>query len=448
MKITNKFVIGLIGLLLLLAYGHALHFPFQFDDYNVIVDEPKVHSLSAWWQSMPGIRPLLKLSYALNWQLEPAPHIFRAFNLGFHFVTSILVWRICVELLPILRKSVINNREIALLTAILFALHPAHSEVVTYISSRSTGLMTMFCVASIFYWIKFNQTNLKNRIYLNASLLFGLFAVLTKEPAVILPLIAGLIAWFCFPQYWSTVALRSKLHYILALMLVVAYLLLMPQYQRVMSHAMEYSNLKNQFILQPIAHIHYLTQTLFGLNLNVDYVVETPEIFFSFLYLAVLFLLIFSAFKFKNQYRLFSFSVLWWFIWLLPSNSILPRPDLINDRQIYMASIAPVVLISAGVVSFSVQLRKFKLAWMTPATLILLIFSATWLRNWDYESEVMLWQSSLRRQANNSRAWNNLGYAYLQANKKIEAKNAFENALKLDENNYKALANLKSMNTQ
>jgi hypothetical protein len=334
------------------------------------------------------------------------------------------------------------------LAAILFALHPAHSEVVTYISSRSTGLMAMFCVASIFYWIKFNHANFKNRVYLAASLIFWLFAVLTKEPAIILPLIAGLIAWFCFPQNWSIVALKSKLSYALALAPVAAYLFFMLQYQRLMLHALNYTTLKNQCMLQPIAHIHYLTQTLFGLNLNVDYVVETPEIFYSILCLTALLSLIFSAFKLKNQYKLFSFCVLWWFIWLLPSNSILPRPDLINDRQIYIASIAPIVLISAGVVSFSAQLRKFKLAWMTPAAIILLVFSATWLRNWDYESEVTLWQSSLRKQANNSRAWNNLGYAYLQENKNIEAKNAFENALKLDENYYKALANLKSMNTQ
>ncbi len=30
---------------------------FQFDDWNVIVHEPRVHSLAAWWASMPGIRP-------------------------------------------------------------------------------------------------------------------------------------------------------------------------------------------------------------------------------------------------------------------------------------------------------------------------------------------------------------------------------------------------------
>ncbi len=430
----------LLAAFLLLAYGHALNFPFQFDDYNVIVDEPKVHSLSAWWQAMPGMRPLLKLSYALNWQLESAPRFFRAFNLFCHFITSILVWRLCLVLLPILRKGAPNTNRIALLTACLFALHPAHTEVVSYISSRSTGLMSMFCVASLICWVKFNSTNFKNMLYLIASILFWLAAVLVKEPAIILPAIAGLITWFFFPH--RTQFYKIKYLFLIAVP-IAAYLIFTPQYQRLILQVFDIDALKNQLILQPIAHIHYLTQTLFGLNLNVDYVMNAPTIFYSAACLAVLLALVFLAFKLKKIYSLFSFCVFWWFICLMPSNSIIPRPDLINDRQIYLASVAPILFASVYVINLSEKLKKLKL--MPPAALILLVIGVSWMRNWDYESEVTLWQSSLRQQANNSRAWNNLGYAYLQANKKQEAKNAFENALKLDENNYKALFNLKEL---
>jgi len=48
------------------AYANAFDAGFQFDDWNVIVHESRVHTLAAWWASMPAIRPLLKLSYALN----------------------------------------------------------------------------------------------------------------------------------------------------------------------------------------------------------------------------------------------------------------------------------------------------------------------------------------------------------------------------------------------
>ncbi len=438
----SVFVSILLSALLLLAYGHTFNFSFQFDDYNVIVDEPKVHSLSAWWQSMPSMRPLLKLSYALNWQFEQAPRFFRAFNLFCHFVTSVLVWRLCATLLPMLQTNAVNANRIALLTAILFALHPAHTEVVSYISSRSTGLMTMFCVASLICWVKLNSSGLKNVFYLIASILFWLLAVLVKEPAIILPAIAGLITWFCYPQHMALKKVKPKYAAFL-IMPIITYLIFTPQYQQLLLQVFDSGTLKNQLMLQPLAHMHYLTQTLFGLNLNVDYVINVPTIFYSATCLAVLLVLIFLAFKLKKSYSLFSFCVFWWFVCLIPSNSVIPRPDLINDRQIYLASFAPILLASACVICFSERLKKLKL--MPPAGLILFVLGAVWLRNWDYESEVTLWQSSLRQEANNSRAWNNLGYAYLQTNKKQEAKNAFENALKLDENNHKALFNLKEL---
>ena len=47
-------------------YFNALGASFQFDDWNVIVKDSRVQSLAAWWHSMPGIRPLLKLTYAVN----------------------------------------------------------------------------------------------------------------------------------------------------------------------------------------------------------------------------------------------------------------------------------------------------------------------------------------------------------------------------------------------
>jgi Flp pilus assembly protein TadD len=70
---------------------------------------------------------------------------------------------------------------------------------------------------------------------------------------------------------------------------------------------------------------------------------------------------------------------------------------------------------------------------------------ATWLRNWDYENEITLWQASVRQAPNNARAWNNLGYAYKLDKQNEKAINAFENALKLDDSNYKAYYNLQQL---
>ena len=36
-----------------------------------------------------------------------------------------------------------------------------------------------------------------------------------------------------------------------------------------------------------------------------------------------------------------AFSVLWFFLWLAPTNSFIPRLDVANDRQLYVALIGP-----------------------------------------------------------------------------------------------------------
>ena len=56
-----------------LAWTTAVSTVFQYDDFRVVVDNPDVHTWRAWVASMPGIRPLTKASFTLNWTLSRAP---------------------------------------------------------------------------------------------------------------------------------------------------------------------------------------------------------------------------------------------------------------------------------------------------------------------------------------------------------------------------------------
>lgn len=48
---------------LALAYWNSFGGVFQFDDFNVIVGNPAIHSWQAWLADAPsGIRPLLKFT--------------------------------------------------------------------------------------------------------------------------------------------------------------------------------------------------------------------------------------------------------------------------------------------------------------------------------------------------------------------------------------------------
>ncbi len=168
------------------AYVNSLGGPFQFDDYSVIVNNSSVHSFSAWLAD-GGIRPVLKLSYMLNWISGLGTVGFHLVNLGIHAANTFLVYRLCCLLASGWEsaecRGVSNFRAVA---ALAFALHPVQTEAVTYVSGRSTSLMAMFYLASLVTYQKGRKTGSAVYVHLVSPMLFAL-ALMTKEIAVTLP---------------------------------------------------------------------------------------------------------------------------------------------------------------------------------------------------------------------------------------------------------------------
>jgi hypothetical protein len=173
---------AVLAVAVLLAYFNALTGAFQFDDYNVIVQNPAVHSVAAWLDSMPGIRPLLKFSYALNWTLHSGPFGFHLFNVVVHAINAVLVYQ--------LLRALIEQRTEAhwgpFAGALLFALHPVQTEAVTYISGRSVCLMALFYLCSVLTWLRAERRAHPAAWRALSAGLFGA-ALLVKETAVTLP---------------------------------------------------------------------------------------------------------------------------------------------------------------------------------------------------------------------------------------------------------------------
>ena len=166
---------ALPALAVLLVWWPSLYASFQFDDWNVIVNEPRVHSLSAWWQSMPGIRPLLKLSYALNFSIDASPAGFRIVNILIHALNATLVW-LAARVTRGLRAGLADRDCISggVFAALLFALHPVQTEAVTYISGRSSSLAACFCLSSLYCWVRSEDSDdVPSRGSLLAALVSG-----------------------------------------------------------------------------------------------------------------------------------------------------------------------------------------------------------------------------------------------------------------------------------
>jgi hypothetical protein len=150
-----------------------------------------------------------------------------------------------------------------------------------------------------------------------------------------------------------------------------------------------------------------------------------------------------AALKFARRAPVGSFAVLWFLLWLAPTNSLLPRLDPANDRQLYLALIGPawwlaVRLTSAGKV----------VAASGVAVIVVLLSVATFERNRIYDTEVSFWEDTAARNPSSARAANNLGMAYAIACRADEAAGEFKRSIRLDAADYRPQINLALLRRQ
>ncbi len=454
----------LLPALVALAYLPSLGFPFQFDDYHVIVDNPAVHSLDAWWRSMPGIRPLLKLSYALNWTLAPSPLAFRLVNVALHAANALMVFGLLSEITR--RRSL--PPMIPLLAAALFAVHPVQTEAVTYVSGRSVSMMAFFYLLALLAWLQSEHGGRPALKWLSA--LAFLCAFMTRETALILPAalwLAGCLRAHARPRRPAETSLAATLRdrlrrgqgapamalVALVALSALACLLAWPAYRHFFSVAFAQRSPLDNLLLQVDA-IYLLTgHLLLPPLMNADPALPTV-VHLDGLLAAKAALLVLNLVLAVLAWRRRSFAgfcVLWIFLHLAPTNSVVPRLDVVNDRQLYLAAIGAYALLALATARAAERLARIAGArrpaarWLLPFVLVALAGGQALLRNEVYRDEIRFWRDVTTKSPGNARAFNNLGYAYQLAGRYDEARAAYRHALALSPAQMQARWNLESL---
>jgi len=410
----------------LAAYANAFYGSFQFDDFNVIVREAAVHSVAAWWDSMPGIRPLLKLSYALSWSAGGGTLAFHAVNITLHAANVLLVWAILRQLWD--RMGVAQARMAAFAGALLFALHPAHTEAITYISGRSVSLMAFFYLASVLAYLRGAARWLSPALFLAA--------LAAKEVAVTLP--AALLLCEALDlrrPFELRAALRRQALHWLVLAIGIALMAGLPRYRELLETSLALRGLREQLALQAAAITRHAGVLVLAVPPNIDPAVPFVPALIGWAILAA----IAVGLALLRRQPWHAFALLWFFLHLAPTNSLLARADAVNDRQLYLASIGPLALAGLALA----LLPRWRAVAMVAVAAVL--GAATIARNQDYRSEVALWSDTTRKSPGSARAWNNLGYAYQLEGRREEARAAYGRALALDPEDIKARVNLRGL---
>ena len=178
-----------------LVYANSLGNGFVGDDHSVILHNPLLRGspLSLFsgidttsdTELLPFYRPLTYLTFLIEQRLHGlTPFFVRLFNVMLHSANAFLVYR--------LSRALSIHEYAALLTAMLFAVHPLHSETVNFNSGgRNTMLACFFVLAA---YLVHRRSVLRGNISAAfAGAFLFLAGLLSKELALaVLPFIAAL----------------------------------------------------------------------------------------------------------------------------------------------------------------------------------------------------------------------------------------------------------------
>ncbi|MDD3742654.1 MAG: tetratricopeptide repeat protein [Lentimicrobiaceae bacterium] len=132
-------------------------------------------------------QPMAVLSFAINYKI--------AGNTAWPYILiNILLHLANIWLVFLLSERWMNGWIPAAIVATLFALHPMHVEAVAWISTRSSGLFSLFYLLGLKAWD--NYLRKKQTGYYLYALLFGLLALFSKSMAATFPLVLLLMDFF------------------------------------------------------------------------------------------------------------------------------------------------------------------------------------------------------------------------------------------------------------
>ena len=510
-RLTAVMLIILAGLI---VYLNSFKGVFLFDDLDLIVNNPKVQTLLPLTEKF-GIanRENVFLTFAVSCFINRMIGL-ESFNVfGFHLVNVIIhiLTGLCLFgivrltlLLPIMSKRYQTvSTELAMISALIWIVHPMHTQAVTYIIQRMESQMALCYLFSIYCFVKslFSRKPMPWHLLGIASCLFGIGS---KESMITLP---GVILLYDRTFSSQTFLRAVKKHWFLYLGLVlcgsgVVYQVYFQQ-SATQTAAMKYRSRlreiekhelqsqdrqpellkalpKSEWSL-PEAHgdmrrdiphwkylitmakvqTYYLRLALWPSQLCLDYMwrpVQTiREGLFSALFLSAMIILTIILI-YRNTpagFMLGSF-----FIFLSP-RLVVPVREFLYEHHMYL----PLTVIATGCVlcvflmgshiinhriGNTTLLRNIGTGIGRFTALVIIVFLGltTIHRNRDYEDLVQFWKSNVDIRPENPRAQSNLGCALVAKGMLLEALPHLQTAVDLKPDYIQARCNLGSIYAQ
>jgi tetratricopeptide (TPR) repeat protein len=415
------------------AYWNGLRAPFIWDDDPAIISNTTIRSvlplsasLSPPLETAVAGRPIVNLSLALTYAVagldETAYH---SGNLAILIASAILLFAI-VRLTVIRLGHPQNAGAIALVSALVWAVHPLLSETVDYTTQRTESMMGLFLLLTMYAAIRGRES----AGWLVASVLACAAGMATKESMAVAPL-AILLYDRVFEFTSMRDALRARGGFYAALALTWVELgLLMLRWPRSTVGAAKVSPW-TYLLNQAQMIVRYLGLSVWPHALVLDYGLPRSIGIGDVLPQALLLVaMLAGTIVALARWPAIGFLGAMFFLTLAPTSSVVPIASEVGaERRMYL----PLAAVSVFAVTLgSLLLERLRARWSARSRALTVaavaasvaVVSAlgvrTMLRNREYTAPVSLWESSVARWPN-GRARFSLATEYISAGRHDEA---------------------------
>lgn len=444
------------------VYGGGFRGAWVFDDFPAIKDNPSIRQLSGVGQATWGLpqsplsrRPVVALTTALNYSWGRYDvRGYHAVNLALHLLSGLLLFGIVRRTCngPILRERFASRSgPLAAIVSLLWIAHPLNSEAVMYITQRTTLLVSLFELATIYCALRAWGSS-RRRVWQALSVGCCALAMGSKECAVVLPLLVPLLDRAFFAANWRAVW-RQRWPLYLGLAACEAVLAVLfaisPDCPAI---GLDTGITPWQYLMtQAGVLLHYLRLVVWPRTLVLAYDWQPVEQWTSAVGpgLAVLALLGATLWALVKRPAWGFFGALF-FLLLAPTSSVVPiATELLAERRMYLTSLAVLVPAVVGLYWLAEWAARRRLAALPaalrvglpavlrvglPAAMIGLLAWQTVGRVSDYRDEFTIWNKTVAICPLNPVSQNNLGVALSELGRFQEAIEHYRQSLTMHPN--------------
>jgi protein O-mannosyl-transferase len=411
-----------------------MDYVFNISDINSgISSEEVIHWFSRNY--LGNYQPLPIFTYALDHTIGGInPFVYHLHSLLWHIAATILVYFFFSRLQ--------ENKWVAFFVALLFAIHPAQTESVSWIAARNKSMNAVFYFSAMCYYISYVKTQRKT--ILIWVTLCGLLAFFCKATALALPF--ALIA----TDIWLKRPLNTRKIWLEKLPLVLAGIpvaIATLAAQKDINFLQHHSNFGwNNIVFAGYALVEYTIHLILPVQLCVLYPYPKAVTFVHVLCLILAFgMVVLMIIAYKKGLRMWAGGILFFIINMLPVLQLVQFGEqLMADRYLYIACVGLWFPLTYHLFCFTE--KKFKwVGTVVSATICIVFFLMTFFRNNIWLNNINFWSSVLDKFPESTVAHYSLGAAYMNEDDLSSAERHMNEAVRYDPQNYKAWRNKGSL---